>query len=197
MMAKHPVINNIEEPTPTLSMHPQKFALWLFIITIIMIFASLTSAYIVRAADGNWVEFALPEVLWISTAILFTSSLTMHWGYVSAKKNNLGKLKLAISITTVLGFAFVVAQYFSWKDLVSMDIYFTGNPSGAFLYILTGVHAFHLISGLVFLIIVLISSFQYKIHSKNLTKIEMCATYWHFLDGLWVYLFVFLLINHL
>ncbi|HYG37445.1 MAG TPA: cytochrome c oxidase subunit 3 [Cytophagales bacterium] len=197
MVGQHKISNNIEEPTPTLSMNPHKFALWLFIITIIMIFASLTSAYIVRAADGNWVEFDLPQVLWLNTIALFASSLTMHWAYISAKRNNLGTLKLAISITLVLGAAFVIGQFFAWKDLVAMEIFFTGNPSGSFLYILTGVHGFHLITGLAFLIIVLISSFKYKIHSKNLTKIEICATYWHFLDGLWIYLFVFLLMNHL
>jgi cytochrome c oxidase subunit III len=189
---------HIEEPTPTLSMNPQKFAMWLFIISIVMIFAALTSAYLVRRADGNWREFELPTILWVNTAILLASSATMHWSYLSAKKNNLGTLKIAITITTVLGVAFLVGQLVSWSALVENDVFFSDpkTPSGSFVYVLTGVHGFHLISGIVFLLIVLISSFQYKIHSKNLTRIEICATYWHFLDALWVYLFIFLLINH-
>jgi cytochrome c oxidase subunit III len=189
---------HIDEPTPTLSMNPHKFAMWLFIISIVMIFAALTSAYLVRRADGNWREFELPSILWFNTAILIVSSATMHWSYLSAKKNNLRMLKVAISITTILGVAFLVGQYTSWAQLVESGVFFADSktPSGSFVYVLTGVHGFHLISGIVFLLIVLISSFQYKIHSKNLTRIEICATYWHFLDALWVYLFVFLLINH-
>jgi cytochrome c oxidase subunit 3 len=194
MVSKH----HIEEPTPTLSMNPQKFAMWLFIISIVMIFASLTSAYMVRRADGGWLDFELPAVLWVSTGILLVSSFTMHWSLVSARKNNLGVLKTALSITTVLGVAFLFTQVVSWNILVDNGVYFSdpSTPSGSFLYVLTGLHGFHLISGIVFLFIVLISSLQYKIHSKNLTRIEICATYWHFLDALWVYLFVFLLINH-
>ncbi|MEQ9164824.1 MAG: cytochrome c oxidase subunit 3, partial [Fulvivirga sp.] len=71
-----------------------------------------------------------------------------------------------------------------------------GNPSGSFLYILSGLHGLHLVSGIIFLIIVLISTFKYRVHSKNLAQIQMCTTYWHFLGGLWIYLFVFLLLNH-
>jgi cytochrome c oxidase subunit III len=194
MVSKH----QIEEPTPTLSMNPQKFAMWLFIISIVMIFAALTSAYLVRQADGGWLDFELPGILWASTAILFTSSFTMHWSVVSARNNNLGVLKTALTITSVLGIAFLVVQVMSWDFLVKNGIYFSDptTPSGSFLYVLTGLHGFHLISGIVFLIIVLISGLQYKIHSKNMNMIEMCATYWHFLDALWIYLFVFLLLNH-
>jgi cytochrome c oxidase subunit 3 len=70
------------------------------------------------------------------------------------------------------------------------------NPSGSFLYVITGLHAFHLITGIIYLLIILGASFQYNIHSKNMVRMEMCATYWHFLDILWLYLFAFLLLNH-
>ena len=120
----------------------------------------------------------------------------MYWAVRSAKKDQLDQLKMALGATTVLGMLFLIGQWYSWVALVDMDVYFVGNPAGSFLYVLTGLHAIHLISGVIFLIIVLISSFKYRIHSKSLTQLEICATYWHFLGGLWLYLFMFLLINH-
>lgn|SRR5690606_10699882 len=189
-------LNYSEEVEQPVSMHPKKFALWLFIVSVIMIFAGLTSAFIVRQAEGNWLEFELPRIFWLNSAVIVLSSLTLHWAYLSAKKDQLDQLKLALGITTALGLAFLVGQWFSWVALVDMDVYFVGNPAGSFLYVLTGLHAIHLISGVIFLIIVLISSFRYKIHSKRMTTLEMCATYWHFLGALWLYLFLFLLFNH-
>jgi cytochrome c oxidase subunit 3 len=179
-----------------LSMHPKKFGLWLFMISVVMIFASLTSAYIVRQAEGNWLMFDLPIEMWITSGIILLSSVTMHLTYLSAKKDNLERVKIMIGITLALGFAFLIGQYFVWEALVAENVFFVGNPSGSFLYVLSGLHAIHLVSGVIFLIIVLISTFKYRVHSKNLAQIEMCSTYWHFLGGLWVYLFVFLLLNH-
>ncbi|ADR23663.1 cytochrome oxidase subunit III [Marivirga tractuosa] len=179
-----------------LSMHPLKFALWLFIVTVVMIFAALTSAYIVRQSEGNWLIFELPTVFLYNTIILVASSVSMHLAYLAAKKDNFKSLKLFMILTAVLAVAFFVGQYEAWGALVDRDVYFVGNPSGSFLYVISGLHAFHLISGLIFILIMLFSAFKYKVHSKNMVKMEMCTTYWHFLDGLWVYLFIFLLLNH-
>jgi cytochrome c oxidase subunit III len=186
----------IEEPKQTLSMHPKKFALWLFIVTVVMIFAALTSAYIVRQSEGNWLEFDLPQTIYITSGIILTSSITMQWSYFAAKNDNLMSLRLNTLITAFLGIAFLVGQYIVWQDLVAMDVYFVGNPAGSFMYVLTGLHGVHLISGVIFLILVTVNAFRYKVHSKSMDQIEMCATYWHFLDGLWLYLFLFLILNH-
>ncbi|HSJ69529.1 MAG TPA: cytochrome c oxidase subunit 3 [Anditalea sp.] len=186
-------IEGAEQP---ISMHPKKFALWLFIVSVVMVFAGLTSAYIVRQAEGNWLEFNLPEIFYYSTGIIILSSVTMHWAYISAKSDNMSMLKLAMGVTTLLGLIFLVTQWYSWVALVDRDVYFVGNPSGSFLYVFTGLHALHLISGVIFLIIVLISALNYKVHSQNMARMEMCTTYWHFLGGLWLYLFMFLLLNH-
>lgn len=185
----------VEEAKRPLSMHPKKFALWLFIVTIFMIFAALTSAYIVRRADGNWLIFELPNLFLVTTCIILVSSGTMHWAYRAVKKDNLEAAKLAIVITTVLGISFLAGQFLAWGELVKNSIHLVGNPSGSFVYIISGLHGLHIVGGVVFLIVVLISIFQYKVHSKNLLRVEMCATYWHFLDGLWLYLFVFLLLT--
>jgi len=185
-----------EEVEQPISMHPKKFAMWLFIVSVTMAFAGLTSAFIVRQSEGNWLDFELPGIFWFTSAIILLSSASMHWAYVSAKKDQLDNLKMALGITTILGITFLIGQWFSWVALVERDVYFVGNPAGSFLYVLTGLHALHLISGVIFLIIVLISSFRYKIHSKRLVSLDICATYWHFLGGLWLYLFMFLLFNN-
>ena len=187
---------HIEEPKPTLSMHPQKFALWLFIVSIVMLFAALTSAYIVKQSDGNWLSFDLPGIFAVNTMIIAISSLTMHLAYLAAKTDAGNKVKWMLLITVVLGFMFLVGQYISWAELVKNDIFFVSNyASASFIYVFTGLHGLHLISGIVFLLITFRSSLKSEIHSEKLVLIEMCMTYWHFLGGLWLYLYLFLLLN--
>ena len=183
-------------PNRQLSMHPLKFALWLFIAAIVMMFAAFTSAYLVKMSDGQWLDFELPASMLLSTVILAMSSVTMQWSLFSARKDNLENLKIGLVATLGLGVAFLAGQYISWMNLVEADVFFVGNPAGSFIYVLTGMHGVHLVSGLIYLGIVLFLAFQFKIHSRRMTALEMCTTYWHFLGGLWVYLFIFLLLNH-
>ncbi len=184
----------VEEPKKPLSMHPKKFAMWLFLASVVMLFAAWTSAYIVRRADGNWQIFDLPSMFYITSLIVIFSSITMHLGYQSAKLNNPEKVKTWVTVTAGLGFLFLAGQLIGWQQLVSNQIHFSGgNPSASFVYVLSGMHGVHLISAVVFLAIVWNSARKLKINSKNLAQIEMCATYWHFLGGLWLYLFGFLL----
>jgi cytochrome c oxidase subunit 3 len=186
-------IDIVEQP---ISMHPKKFALWLFLVTVLMVFAALTSAYIVRQAEGNWLEYELPEIFWITSGIVLLSSVSVQAAYFAAKKDNFLALRIWMALTVLLGIAFLVGQWYSWVALVDREVFFVGNPAGSFLYVFTGLHAVHLISGVIFLIIVLISTFRYKVHSQALNTLEMATTYWHFLGGLWLYLFLFLLLNH-
>jgi cytochrome c oxidase subunit 3 len=182
-----------KEPEQPLAMDPMKFILWLFLVSIIMLFASQTSAYLVRRAEGNWLEFEMPKIFWYSTGVLLLSSSAMQWAYFAAKKDQFKQLKMAISITFVLGLLFLWMQFEGWKNLVDMNVYFVGNPSGSFFYVFTGLHGFHIISGLIVLLYALRAVFKMKVHAKSLRQIQICATYWHFLDLLWLYLFVFLL----
>src|SRR5258708_25561294 len=184
----------VEEPKKPMAMHPKKFGMWLFLSSVMMLFMSLTSAYIVRQAEGNWVFFELPSLFYVTSVIIVLSSITMQAAYVWAKKDNIALTKIMLLITSVFGIAFLVGQFFGWKQLVGNSIYLVGNPSGSFLYILTGLHAVHIISAIIFLLIVCYSAFKGKTHSKNMAKMEMCTTYWHFLGGLWLYLFIFLLL---
>lgn len=197
-MAKPKQLDLVPEPATTLGMHPKKFAMWLFIVSVIMLFAGLTSAYVVRKAEGNWLEFPMPTVFYWSSVVILASSATMHWAVASARKDEIARLKWAMLLTFALGTAFLAMQWQGWADLVGAGIYFTGstsNPSGSFLYVLSGLHGLHIISALVFVAIITFVSFRLQVHSKAMVRIEMCANYWHFLDLLWIYLFIFLLLN--
>lgn len=179
-----------------LSMNPKKFLLWLGIVSIIMMFAAFTSAYLVRRAEGNWLEFSIPKIFTYSTIVLLLSSISMHFSYWAAKKDHFLLLRSAISITFVLGITFLLMQWFGWKELVKNNVFLVGNPSGSFFYVLSGLHGLHIVSALIVLIFALVSAFKFNIHAKKLNQMEMCVTYWHFLDLLWLYLFVFLLYNN-
>jgi cytochrome c oxidase subunit 3 len=192
--------------------------LWFGIVSIVMLFAGLTSAYIVRQGEGKWVEFAMPNLFLVSTVIIILSSVTMQWALISVKKNNLSAMRTALLLTTILGIAFVVFQYLAWKELVSQGIYFSGrikdittgytyipaanetaadaadmgNVAASFLYVITGLHVAHLIGGILSLLFVNTKALLGKYSPTNFNGIRICAIYWHFLDGLWVYLFLFL-----
>jgi cytochrome c oxidase subunit 3 len=170
--------------------------LWIGMITMVMLFASLTSAYVVRQEKGDWLKFELPQLFYISTAIIIISSVTMNWALSAAKKNDLKSLKLAAFLTLVLGLSFIICQFKAWGALVDQKIFFAGkysNASGSFLYALTGLHMAHLIGGILAVLVVLVKSLMNRYNSENLLGIRLCAIFWHFLDGLWIYLFLFLL----
>jgi cytochrome c oxidase subunit 3 len=186
----------MEEPKQQMSIQPQKFALWLFIGTIIMLFAALTSAYIVKQSDGNWLTFKLPGIFLANTVVILLSSVSLQWAYRAAKRDALDAAKIGVWITAGLGLIFMLGQYLSWAHLIDENVFFVSNyASGSFIYVFTGLHAFHLLSGLIFLVITLVSMYRYKVHSKNMLRMEMCTTYWHFLGALWLYLYLFLLLN--
>ena len=178
------------------SVNAKKFALWLFIVSICMLFAGLTSAYIVKKSDGRWLQFDMPDMFLYSTVVLVLSSVAMHWTYLKAKDNSLKAVKIGITATAAIAMAFFYMQYLSWVKLVSQDVFLVGNPSGSFVYIFSGLHLAHLIGGLVFLLVVFLDTMNYKVHSKSMLAIEMCTTYWHFLGGLWIYLYLFLVMNN-
>ena len=170
--------------------------LWVGMISMVMIFAALTSAYVVREQKGDWLQFELPRMFYISTAIIIISSVTMNWAVSSAKKNDFKNVKLASLLTLVLGISFVVCQFKAWGVLVDQKIFFAGkynNAAGSFLYALTGLHMAHLAGGIIAISVVWVKSLMKSYNSENLLGIQLCAIFWHFLDILWIYLFLFLL----
>lgn len=191
-------IRIVEEARRPRSMNPRKFALWLFMVSVIMLFGAWTSAYMVKRGEPGWSSFELPAQFWLNTAVIVLSSTTMIWAQYSARRDNLRNTKTGLALTMVLGTAFLAGQWIAWGKMIAMNHYFAGsgsNTSSSFIYVLTGFHALHIVSGLVFLAIMLVAAFRFKVHSKQMVKMEMCSTYWHFLGALWLYLFVFLLLN--
>jgi len=185
-----------EKPSRTFTVNPRKFILWLFIVSIIMLFGAFSSAYMVKKASGDWLAVSMPGIFYINSIVIILSSISAQFGLISARKNNIQSLKISLIVTTILGFLFLAGQFVGWKDLVREDVFFVGHPSGSFIYVFTGLHGAHLVSGLIFLILMLVATYRFKVHSKSLDWIQMCTTYWHFLGALWLYLFIFLLLNN-
>jgi len=182
-----------------LGWHPKRVLLILLIFSIVMMFAAFTSGYIVRRDEGNWREFDLPMSLLFNSIVIALSSAAMQFAYFSAKHDEIKRTNLSLFATIALGVVFLFGQMRSWSDLVAGHTFFGGadaNPSGSFVYVLMGVHAFHLVTGLIFVAVVLKRSLQYQVHSRATLSIGNATLYWHFLGGLWLYLYLFLLLNH-
>ena len=175
-------------------LHPKEFLMWVFLVSVFMIFAGFTSGYIVRRADGNWVEFVLPTGFLYSTILVILSSISAQWALMQARKDNLDKVKVGVGLTALLGLAFIGAQLNAFNQLVEIGMFLVGNPSGSFVYIITGVHALHLVSAIIVMFVIFANVFRYRVHSKNLLGIRLGTIYWHFLGLLWIYLYIFLLI---
>jgi cytochrome c oxidase subunit 3 len=185
----------LQERKPTVN--PKKFSLWLLLLGILMLFSGLTSAYIVRKGDGNWFDFELPPIFMYSTIIVLLSSLTMIWAYRAAKRDDITGIKIGLAATIILGTGFVISQYMGWLTLSDQGLHFV-NPkygdrvSASFLIAIAAIHLVHILAGIVYLIVMFINTFRFKIHKKNTLQISMCNTYWHFVGFLWVYLYMFL-----
>ena len=176
-------------------MHPHKFALYLAMGSIIMMFAGLTSAYIVRQGMGNWVYFDLPVMFWVSTGTILVSSLTMHLGLKAFKARAMQRYKILITATLILGILFGVFQWIGFNQLYANNVRVDGNPSESFIFIIAGLHLLHILGGIIALLIVFFRAFRTRVKVYNATGLEIVATYWHFVDALWIYLFVFFLAN--
>lgn len=171
--------------------HPHKFTLWVAIASIIMMFAGLTSAYIVKSGQAGWQEVNTPSIFWFSTATLILSSITIQSALRAMKNKNMAQFRRLLAATLVLGLVFVVLQWFGFSYLWKHGVHFEGAGAGQFLYIIFGLHALHVIGGIVALLITTIKQAFSKVRSYNVTSIEVLATYWHFVDVLWIYLLIF------
>lgn len=174
--------------------HPHKFTMWVAMGSIVMMFAGLTSAYVVKRSQTNWLEFDLPLVFWISTAVILISSLTVHLSLKAFKAREMQRYRMLITLTAVLGVAFSILQFVGFDTLHKNGIQFFGagsNPSASFLGIITGLHVVHVLGGVIALLVIFFRAFSVKNKVYTSVPIEIVATYWHFVDLLWIYLFVF------
>ncbi len=172
--------------------HPHKFTLWIGLASIVMMFAGLTSAYIIKRNLANWITFDLPIIFWYSTAVIIISSITIMVSRKAFKERQMRSYRQWLAITLVLGVAFVFMQYIGFTQLWASGITLTRNVSFSFLYIIVGLHALHVVAGVIALIIILVKAFRIKIKNYDPVQIELMGTYWHFVDFLWIYLLLFL-----
>ena len=177
--------------------HPHKMALWVSIGSIIMMFAAFTSAYMVRRASGNWLEFKLPDIFMVNTVVILLSSVSIHLSFAGFKKGNERRYKSMLITTFFLGLLFVVLQYKGWEALTSMGATFTVNPSSSFIYVISGLHAAHVLGGIAALVVALTYAYvlPYKPTLRRRQRFELVVHYWHFVDILWVYLMVFFMVQ--
>jgi cytochrome c oxidase subunit 3 len=177
--------------------HPLKFALWVAIGGMIMMFGAFTSAYVVRRAQGNWFEFKLPDIFFLSTAVIVVSSVALHFSLRAFKQGQEKRYKQLLAATFVLGLAFIVLQYQGWEAMNAIGATFTVNPSSSFVYVISGVHAAHVLGGIAALLVALVHAYYlpFRPTPRRRLRFELVAHYWHFVDVLWVYLMVFFMIQ--
>lgn len=175
-------------------LHPHKFSLWLGIASIIMMFGGLTSGFIVRKPQGDWISYDLPWAFYASTVCVILSSITMHLSVRQFKKGNKQAHKNLIAITLLLGITFTVLQYVGFKDLLS-SMAWMNNISFQFVALIVLVHAIHILGGLVTILVFFFRTFSKRFESFTPVGLETAAIYWHFVDVLWIYLFIFFLVS--
>ncbi|MBN8836785.1 MAG: heme-copper oxidase subunit III [Sphingobacteriia bacterium] len=175
--------------------HPHKFTLWVAMASICMMFAGLTSAYIVKKNQSNWLEFDLPVVFYYSTIVILISSLTMHLAVKAIKARERSRYKNFMLFTAALGVVFGYLQWTGFANLKNHGIQLLGNgsnPAASFLVVIIGLHVLHVLGGIIALLITTIRAFRTGTKVYTSTPVEIVATYWHFVDLLWIYLFIFL-----
>ena len=192
-------MNKIPFEQETQNLKARKFLMWLFIVSSSMMFAALTSGYIVYTAESanRGIKIILPNAFMYSTGLILLSSLTMHLAYSSAKKLQFDKQKIYLVLTVLLGIAFFYAQVKSWSILFNMGVPFSFNPnaSQSFIYVFTGMHLLHIFIGICMLLYTLLGKLNNIPQVRNLFRLEVSSLFWHFIDILWIYLYVFLLLN--
>ena len=173
-----------------------KLILLFAMVSMTMMFAGLTSAFVVSKSRVDWLKgFELPNAFYISTIVIIGCSVTFHFAKKAIKKDNQSLTTTMLLATLALGILFVILQFVGFGQIVASGYYFTGAESSittTFLYIVTLMHLLHLAGGLISLLIIIYNHFKQKYNSSQTLGIELGAMYWHFLDFLWVYLFVFL-----
>ena len=182
------------------AIEPQKYriGMWVGLASILMLFIALTSAYIVRGVpalsggDSDWLPLEMPRVLWITTAVLLLSSVSIELARRALKRNEYEGFKRWISLTTLFGVAFLAGQLLAWKQLTTQGVYINSHPHSSFFYLLTSLHGVHLLGGVIALGYVTVAALRMRIGFRRRAAVDVTATYWHFMDGLWIYLFVLL-----
>lgn len=185
------------KPEHRTGIHPLKFALYLGIVSLIMAFAAFSSAYIVRQAAGNWLEFRLPGMFYVSTAVIVLSSICLKLSSRAFDREQETSYRIFLSITFVLGAVFLITQYLGWMEMYNNGIDLKGNPSGSFVYVMSMAHALHVVGGIVVLGVALYHAFNlpFARTRERRLRLDLTGIYWHFVDILWIYLLLFFILQ--
>ena len=175
--------------------HPYKMLLWVGLGSIVMMFAGLTSAYIVKKSQANWLEFDLPNLFWFSTLVILVSSFTIQMAMKKAKAGEMAQYRGFLSVTAILCLTFIILQIRGFQALELNNVALTGarsNSAGSFLLVIAGLHLLHLVGGVIAIAVISLKALAAKSSTNQVLSVELAASYWHFVDILWIYLFVFL-----
>lgn len=171
--------------------HPHKFTLWVGLGSVIMMFAGLTSAYIVKGSQPEWSTVEMPQIFYYSTAVIIASSICIQMALKAFKERKMVLYRRLISVTAILGTVFMVLQLIGFNELWQKGVSLRGSGAGQFLYIIFGLHVLHVLGGVIALLVIFIKAYTSRVRNYNPVTVELASTYWHFVDLLWIYLFVF------
>ncbi|MDT7542599.1 MAG: cytochrome c oxidase subunit [Acidobacteriota bacterium] len=178
-----------------------RIGMWVAVATILMLFMALTSAYVFRAAVAGWEKLQTPSWLWVSTAVILASSVVFELARKSAHRDDRAGYRRWLVVVIALGFVFLASQLLAWRELVAQGVYLATNPHSSFFYVLSSLHGLHFLGGICGLCFLLVKSRRATLYTgedERVIKLRRSAAadavgiYWHFMDGLWVYLFVLL-----
>jgi cytochrome c oxidase subunit 3 len=184
---------------------PFQFMLYVGMLGSLLIFLMFTFIYLARKPDAQWANFRLPVAFWLSTGAILGSSLALHGANRAFRRERFVQYKWLIGATLALGVVFIGLQYVGWEEMQRLNVRLRNNTAGAFLYVITGVHLLHILGGVFLLAVAFINAvrrttyvdaFVYSVNPPNQLKLKLVTLYWHFVDALWVYLFLFFLYHH-
>jgi cytochrome c oxidase subunit 3 len=197
--------NDAVEPFLLKRREPYDFMLRLGIIGMSLVFVAITLLYLNRVNEQVWTSFRLPKAFWLSTILLILSSLTIQKAYQCLQTQLFKQYRFYLYFTFLLASGFILVQILGWQQLMTQNIFLQNNLAGAFIYVLTGLHIAHLLGGIILLLKTLseaqqnknyVDAFVYSVNPPNQLKIKLIVRYWHFVDILWIYLFLFFLYFH-
>lgn len=170
--------------------------MWMGMAGIVMLFAAFTSAMVVRKGlSDDWSRTILPNVLYANTLVLLLSSVTLEFSRKSLSAGLHRRFTMWLYATVALGLAFVAGQFLAWRELAERGVFLSSNPSSSFFYLLTAAHGLHLLGGLIALAYATAKAPRIAAGLKRRTAVDVTATYWHFMDGLWIYILILFIVR--
>ncbi|MCX6198915.1 MAG: cytochrome c oxidase subunit 3 [Bacteroidetes bacterium] len=197
----------LQEKTEYTGVHPQKFALWIAMASMTMFFAALTSALLVKKGDyRSWEGFTLPTVFLFSTFAVIGVSVCIHAALLSYRKSKFAQFRWLMFFSFLLGCLFLMLQLKGWSVLQAVGMTLTENLSGSFLYVITAAHGVHIAVGLLVMLVFIVNAFKNRkdpiyelrdiINPKRQLHLELLVSFWHYIDAVWVYLYIFFFLNY-